>query len=83
MQMRMLLPLAAAVLCGCVAVSDGPRQVLSLGTGEGNPRNGEGDFAKLRDGRILHVYTECVGTSNGDHARAHLVKRVSTDGGES
>ena len=83
MQMRMLLPLAAAVLCGCATVSDGPRQVLSLETGEGNPRNGEGDFAKLRDGRILLVYTAYNGTTNTDDVCAHLVKRVSSDGGES
>ena len=54
---------------------------LDLESREGFPRNGEGDMIKLRDGGILFVYTEYCGTSRNDHATAHLVRRVSGDGG--
>ena len=59
-----------------------PRTVLKIGAKEGNPRNGEGDFLRLKDGRILLVYTEWSGDSQHDEAPAHLVKRVSSDNGE-
>jgi len=59
----------------------GAPKVLSLPATATNPRNGEGDFARLRDGRILLVYTEYVGASNDDHATAHLVGRYSSDAG--
>lgn len=59
-----------------------PRHVLDLTVSARNPRNGEGDFIRLKDGRILFVYTEYNGDSASDHARAHLVKRLSSDEGE-
>lgn len=68
--------------CLVAAAFADPRRVLSLSVSETNPRNGEGDFVHLRDGRDMFVYTEYVGTSNDDHARAHLVKRYTSDGGE-
>lgn len=54
--------------------------VLDLPPGPGNPRNSEGDFIILKDGRILFVYTRFTGGS-GDHAAASLVSRCSKDGG--
>ena len=33
------------------------REVLFLTAGEGNPRNGEGAFIRLSDGRILYAFT--------------------------
>ena len=48
-------------------------------TGE-NPRNSEGDFIQLENGRILFIYTKFTGGS-GDHAGAHLVSRFSDDKG--
>jgi len=51
-----------------------------LPPGKGNPRNSEGDFIRLRDGRILLVYTRFTG-GGSDHAAAHLAGRVSRDGG--
>ena len=51
-----------------------------LPPGAGNPRNSEGDFIRLRDGRLLFVYTHFTGGS-ADHATAHLAGRFSVDGG--
>ena len=51
-----------------------------LPPGPGNPRNSEGDFIRLRDGRVLFVYTHFTGGA-ADHATAHLAGRFSTDGG--
>ena len=48
-------------------------------SGEGNPRNGEGDVVRLSDGRLLMVYGEFVGGS--DSAPATLQGVVSTDRG--
>ena len=56
------------------------QKVLRLEPGPGNPRNSEGDFIRLKDGRILFVYTRFTG-GDSDHARADLVSRESTDGG--
>lgn len=60
-----------------------PYTVLELPASKGNPRNGEGDFLLLDDGRILFVYTEYTGDSMSDHAPAHIVGRFSADDGES
>ena len=52
-----------------------------LPPGPGNPRNSEGDFITLRDGRVLFVYTHFTGGA-GDHSTAHLAGRYSHDGGQ-
>jgi len=46
-----------------------------------NPRNSEGDFIELRDGRILFVYSRFIGGSGSDHAPAQLVGIYSNDDG--
>ena len=56
------------------------QRTLLLSPGKDNPRNSEGDFVQLRDGRILFVYTHFTGGS-GDHDKAHLAGRFSSDGG--
>ncbi len=48
---------------------------------QGNPRNTEGDFIRLRDGRILFVYSKFTGGGE-DHATAHLASRFSRDEGQ-
>ncbi len=58
-------------------------QVSFLATGDGNPRNGEGTFARLKNGDILHVYTEYYGEDWVDHATARLAAVISSDEGES
>lgn len=55
--------------------------VLDLSHKRGNPRNSEGAFVTLADGRILFVYTHYYGESWGDDATARLCSRVSSDGG--
>lgn len=56
--------------------------VLRLLPGNNNPRNSEGDFIKLNDGRILFIYSHYTGTSANDHANAYLAGRFSSDNGE-
>ena len=59
------------------------RQVLMLKTAPGNPRNGEGAFIRLTDGRILFVYTRfCDGDKWEDHSKAVLAAVESADEGE-
>jgi sialidase-1 len=73
-------------LCGLltvIAVSSAdaaPKETLLLPPSEENPRNSEGDFIALRDGRLLFVYTHFVG-GDSDHASAHLAGRFSSDHG--
>ena len=59
----------------------GVRKEVLLPPGPENPRNSEGDFIELRDGRVLFVYTHFTGGSS-DHASAFLASRVSNDGGQ-
>lgn len=61
-------------------VASGVEKPLRLSPGPNNGRNSEGDFIRLKDGRLLLVYTKFVGT--GDHAAAELVGRYSSDGGK-
>ncbi len=56
---------------------------LFIKTGPGNPRNGEGTFARLPDGRIMFGYTEYYGEDWGDHAIARICGVFSNDEGES
>jgi len=55
---------------------------LTLEPGPGNPRNSEGDFVELKDGRILFIYTHYDGESTSDHASAYLAGRFSSDQGK-
>lgn len=57
--------------------------VLDLPPGPGNPRNSEGSFFELRDGRLLLIYSRFVGDDSNDHAKARLCARYSSDAGES
>jgi hypothetical protein len=63
-----------------VAEEPGMTVALNLEPSENNPRNSEGDFVQLRDGRVLFVYTHFTG-GRSDHATAHLASRESSDGG--
>ena len=58
-----------------------PPIVLKLFSGKNNPRNSEGSFVTLRDGRIMFVYTRYYGKSWSDDASAVLAARYSEDGG--
>ena len=59
------------------------RQVNMLGVSEGNPRNGEGSFIKLRSGAIAYAFTEFKDTSREDEANADITVIYSYDNGES
>jgi hypothetical protein len=59
-----------------------PIVALILNPAENNPRNSEGDFINLNDGRILFVYSRFGGDSSSDHAPATLAGRFSDDGGK-
>ena len=58
------------------------KTVLTLPTGEGNPRNGEGTFIRLKDGRIMYTYTRYYGDDWHDHTIANIYVTYSSDEGE-
>ena len=60
----------------------GKELVLKLQPGDNNPRNSEGDFITLKDGRILFIYSRYTGTSSSDHGSAYLAGRYSSDKGK-
>ncbi len=73
--------LAAAAQPGTAATTDTePVVTLRLAPGNGNPRNSEGDFIQLADGRVLFIYTR-FSSGGSDHDKADLVSRVSADEG--
>lgn len=91
---RFLFLAAAALAAPCVCALEVSRvpdyqpphpEVITrnilLPPGPGNPRNSEGDFILLRDGRLMFVYTHFSG-GGGDHDRAFLAARYSPDGGK-
>lgn len=47
-------------------------KLLDLAPGAGNPRNSEGSFLKLKDGRIAFVYSRYKGGDSDDHAYAEI-----------
>jgi hypothetical protein len=59
---------------------NGATVIPVLPPGPGNPRNTEGSFVALRDGRILYAYTRFTG-GTGDHDSASIAGRYSPDGG--
>lgn len=54
--------------------------VMDLAPTVENPRNSEGAFATLRDGRVVFAYTKFLGGS-GDDATAVIAARYSANGG--
>ncbi|MCF6313590.1 MAG: glycoside hydrolase [Verrucomicrobiales bacterium] len=65
-----------------VLSADSPQVALTLAPSKTNPRNSEGDFVTLKDGRILFIYTHFTG-GGGDNSTAHLASRISADSGKS
>lgn len=58
-----------------------PKIVLKLNTSDNNPRNSEGAFVTLEDGRIMFIYSYFY-SSMEDESPAHLAARYSSDGGK-
>ncbi|MBN1810165.1 MAG: exo-alpha-sialidase [Planctomycetes bacterium] len=57
--------------------------VLTLEAAKGNPRNSEGAFVTLNDGRILFAYSRYYGNDDwADHATADIACRISEDDGK-
>jgi len=81
--MKSELLLFAALLTAGYASAElaGLQTVLTLEPGPANPRNSEGDFVQLKDGRILFAYTHFTGDA-GDDGTAHIAGRFSADGGK-
>ena len=76
--------IAAMVTMGLSVLADpaqGVKIALELKPGPDNPRNSEGAFMPLKDGRIMFVYSRYYGTSSSDHATADLAARYSSDRG--
>jgi len=59
-----------------------PHRCLEIWPGFNNPRNSEGSFAELKDGRLLFVYSHFYGNSDDDNSSAVLAARYSSDKGE-
>jgi len=74
-------------ILACKLKNDEPKTAgkeitLRLEPSAENPRNSEGDFIQLKDGRLLFIYTHFTG-GEGDHATAFLASRISSDSGKS
>ncbi len=54
-----------------------------LNKGFDNPRNSEGSFLKLKDGRIAFAYSKYSGNSDNDHAPCNICVVYSYDNGKS
>jgi len=67
--------------CSGLGREEVPERVLELPPDHANPRNSEGSFVTLKDGRILFVYSCYTAGRGGDHDPAYLAGRTSTDGG--
>lgn len=59
------------------------REIALLATGKDNPRNSEGSFIKLKDGRIAFAFSRYVGDSWQDHQPCKIACVYSYDNGES
>ena len=83
--LAVILPLAAVNAdqepAGSLASAGKAKRALQLPPAGDNPRNSEGDFITLKDGRILFVYTHFTGGA-ADHSSAYLAGRYSSDGGK-
>jgi len=75
-----MLSLCAFVCHGATNNEISFRRTLRLEPQSGNPRNSEGDFIQLKDGRVLFVYTHFTGGERDD-ASAHLASRESRNAG--
>ena len=78
------------ILCFCAALAaaiafaepaKGVHVALELPPGANNPRNSEGAFMPLTDGRIMFAYSRYYGKSGSDHATADIAARYSSDKG--
>ena len=70
---------AASPLQLLAAPAAGIHVGMELPPGPDNPRNSEGAFLPLKDGRILFAYSRYYGDSRHDNATADIAARYSSD----
>ena len=56
------------------------KKLFSLLPTAGNPRNSEGDFARLPDGSVMFAFSRFYGESWHDHAESHICAVYAADG---
>ena len=80
--LTVLIILPLSLINSCAKKSEMKKEIaIRLEPKEGNPRNSEGDFIQLKDGRILFIYSHFT-EGSGDNAGAYLAGRYSSDGGK-
>lgn len=77
-----LIGFVSNTFCQSMRMSGTDNAVLTLEKRPNNPRNSEGDFITLKDGRILFIYSHYTGVSGDDHGNAFLAGRYSSDKGK-
>jgi sialidase-1 len=80
---RSLHPFCVVLILAFVAIAaatDGSSVVFNLEPAKEFPRNSEGAFITLKDGRLLFLYTQFYGGA-ADHSAARIVSITSGDGG--
>jgi sialidase-1 len=55
--------------------------IMEIAPSKENPRNSEGAFLTLEDGRIIFMYSRFLGETDNDDAKAYIALRESHDGG--
>ena len=82
MKKTLCLCAALAATVALAAPAPGVHIGLELPPGPNNPRNSEGAFMPLKDGRIMFAYSRYYGKSSSDHATADIAARYSSDKGK-
>lgn len=78
----MKLSILSMIVAGVsLLAAEAPVTINLLPPGPGNPRNTEGGFARLKDGRLLFIYSKFSTGGPADSGSATLVARYSSDGG--
>lgn len=80
---KLILPLMLLSASSAAFANPAPgvRLALDLKPGPDNPRNSEGSFMQLGDGRVMFAYSRYRGKSKEDHATADIAARYSSDNG--
>ncbi|MEO7652909.1 MAG: sialidase family protein [Bryobacteraceae bacterium] len=76
------LSILAAICLAPILYAAGPVTINLLPPGPGNPRNTEGSFVPLKDGRLLFIYSKFSTDGPADSGAASLAARYSSDGGQ-
>ncbi len=74
--------ISVLALATALAAQELPRRIYELNAGPDNPRNSEGSFVALKDGRLMFAYSHFTGKSGADDAQANIAARFSSDEGE-